>query len=223
MGQSSIHDADTENSIVAAIVDLEDINDHEEEESSSKLSLALSELEKSSCPVEVKHKRTEEFCIAAVAPELQEETQGGGQSIKDRQREDPELKLIIDFQEEGVLPSDDKKARELLLSRAQYHMEEGVLYYVETDKALCLIPPAGDSKHLFEEAYSGKFGAHLRDAKVHGELSKHYWWPRMKANISEWCQGCLVCAARQPGRAVQPPLTPIPVEGPFHRVGVDVL
>ena len=30
-------------------------------------------------------------------------------------------------------------------------------------------------------------------------------------------------ATRQPGRAVQPPLTPIPVLGPFHRVGVDVI
>ena len=121
------------------------------------------------------------------------------------------------------MPNDDKNTRELLLSRAQYHMEEGVLYYVESDKTLCLIPPAGDRKHLFEEAHSGKFGAHLRDAKVHGELSKHYRWPRMRANISEWCQGCLVCATRQPGRAVQPPLTPIPVGGSFHWVGIDVI
>ena len=95
--------------------------------------------QKSSCQVEVKHKRTEEFCAAAATPELQEETQGGGQSVEDRQREVPELKLIIDFQEEGVLPRNDKKARELLLSRAQYHMEESVLYYTETDKTLRLI------------------------------------------------------------------------------------
>ena len=63
-------------------------------------------------------------------------------------------------------------------------MDEGVLYYVEADKTLCLIPPTGDCKHVFEEAYCGKFGAHLRDAKVHGQLSKHYWWPRMRADIS---------------------------------------
>ena len=113
VGQLSMHDADTENSIVAATVGPEDTD--EEEESSRKLSLVLSELEKSSCQVEVKHKRTAEFCVAAVAPELQEETQGGGRSIGDMQREDLELKLIIDFQEEGVLPSDDKKARELLV------------------------------------------------------------------------------------------------------------
>ena len=101
-GQSSIHDSDTENSIVAAMVDLEDID--EEEESSSKLSLVLSGLEKSSCLVEVNDKRTEEVWVAAVAPELHEETQSGGRSIKDRQREDTELKLIIDLQEEGELP-----------------------------------------------------------------------------------------------------------------------
>ena len=67
-----------------------------------------------------------------------------------------------------MLPSDDKKARESLLSRVQYHMEEGVLYYVEADKTLYLIPPTDNRKHLFQEAHSGKFGAHRRDAKVHG-------------------------------------------------------
>ena len=63
-------------------------------------------------------------------------------------------------------------------------MEEGVLYYVEADKTLRLIPPTGDRKRVFEEAYCGKFGAHLRDAEVHGQLSKHYWWPRMRTDIS---------------------------------------
>ncbi|XP_065905550.1 uncharacterized protein [Dysidea avara] len=45
----------------------------------------------------------------------------------------------------------------------------------------------------------------------------------MRSDISKWCQGCLVCATLYPGKAVHPPLTPIPVEGPFHRVGVDVI
>ena len=85
-----------------------------------------------------------------MAPELQEQTQHVGQSIKHRQRKDLELKLIIDFQAKGVLPGDDKKARELLLSRAQYHIEESVLYYVETDQTLHLILPVGHCKHLLE-------------------------------------------------------------------------
>jgi len=45
----------------------------------------------------------------------------------------------------------------------------------------------------------------------------------MRADITKWTRGCLVCATYSTGRAVRPPLTPIPVAGPFDRVGVDVL
>lgn len=102
-------------------------------------------------------------------------------------------------------------------------MLEGVLYYVEKDKTLKIIPPQEDRKSLFTEVHSGRFGGHLRDAKIHGELSKGYWWPGMRSNIIQWCQACLTCASRQIGHPIHPPLTPIPVAGPFDRVGVDVL
>lgn len=95
--------------------------------------------------------------------------------------------------------------------------------YVANDKTLQLIPPTIYHEQLFKEAHCGPFGAHLREAKMHGELSKHYWWPKMRTDICKWCNGCLVCATRQPSRATHPPLNPIPVEGPFHRVGVDVI
>ena len=46
----------------------------------------------------------------------------------------------------------------------------------------------------------------------------------MRADVYHFCRKCLVCASRKgPGRAVRPPLVPIPVGGPFHRIGVDVL
>jgi len=60
------------------------------------------------------------------------------ESIKDRQRSDMEMRKIIDFQENGILPNDDKEARELLLSRTQYHLVDGILCYVTTDKTLRL-------------------------------------------------------------------------------------
>ena len=34
------------------------------------------------------------------------------------------------------------------------------------------------------EAHDGTFGAHLRDARVHSQLSKHYWWKAMRADTS---------------------------------------
>lgn len=45
----------------------------------------------------------------------------------------------------------------------------------------------------------------------------------MRADIEKWYCSCLVCAARHVGHKVIPPLTPLPVGGPFDRVGVDVL
>ena len=45
----------------------------------------------------------------------------------------------------------------------------------------------------------------------------------MRGDVSQWSRGCLVCATHNTGRAVRPPLTPIPVAGPFDRIGVDVI
>ncbi len=93
---------------------------------------------------------------------------------------------------------------------------------MESDKTLRIVPPESLSLHLWEEVHSGIFGGHLRDAKVHGQLSQHHWWPGMRADILRWCKSYLTCASRRVGRAVRPPLTPIPVAGPFVRLGVDV-
>ena len=46
----------------------------------------------------------------------------------------------------------------------------------------------------------------------------------MRADIRQFCQGCLSCASQKgPGRGIRSLLQPIPVRGPFYRVGVDVL
>ena len=45
----------------------------------------------------------------------------------------------------------------------------------------------------------------------------------MRADTTRWTRGCLVCATHSTGRALRPPLTPLPVAGPFDRVGVDVI
>ena len=45
----------------------------------------------------------------------------------------------------------------------------------------------------------------------------------MLSDITRWSQACLVCATHNPGRAIRPPLTPIPAAGPFDCIGVDVI
>ena len=87
-------------------------------------------------------------------------------SIRGSQLKDPNLKLIIDYLENRILPQDEGRARELVLGSSSYQLLDGILYHVEPDKSLRLIPPDHDREHLFQEAHSGIFGAHLKDAKI---------------------------------------------------------
>ena len=45
----------------------------------------------------------------------------------------------------------------------------------------------------------------------------------MRADIAKWTKSCQICATRNVGKPVHPPLIPIPVAGPFDKVGVDVI
>lgn len=46
----------------------------------------------------------------------------------------------------------------------------------------------------------------------------------MRADIRRYCCVCLVCASKKgTGHPLKPMLRSIPVGGPFHRVGVDIL
>lgn len=45
----------------------------------------------------------------------------------------------------------------------------------------------------------------------------------MRGDIVKWSRACVVCATRQVGKPLHPFLSPIPVSGPFDRVGVDII
>ena len=150
-------------------------------------------------------------------------SKSGEKTLMQRQLEDPELSIIIAYLENNQLPEDSKRARELTLSKPQYHIQDGTLFYVAKDKTLRIIPPARDRQAIFDEVHSSIFGGHLREAKIHSQLAKHYWWSGMRRDIQTWCASCLICATRGISKAPRVPLTPIPVAGPFDRVGVDVI
>ena len=45
-----------------------------------------------------------------------------------------------------------------------------------------------DRSKVFDETHSGAYGAHLQEAKVHGQLSKHYWWPQICTDITTFVE-----------------------------------
>ena len=62
------------------------------------------------------------------------------------------------------------------------------------------------------------------EKRVYDRLTGDYWWSGMRGDVRRHCKACLVCATRKGNScASRPPLQSIPVGGPFHTVGVDVL
>ena len=143
-----------------------------------------------------------------------------------KQRQDPEFYPLFQYIEDGVLPEDERQARRMVLERPQFVVVDGVLHYESPDfpGVLRLAVPQSLREALLEETHSKKFAGHFAECKVYTTLRKKYWWDRMRADVRKYCRACLVCATRKgPGRRTCPPLQPIPVGGPFHRVGVDVV
>ena len=78
--------------------------------------------------------------------------EGGEVDLPTQQRLDPELVEIIDYITKDTLPKDPKHAQKLSLTRSQYTIVDRVLYYVEKDKTLRVIPPVSSRRQLFEDA-----------------------------------------------------------------------
>ena len=142
----------------------------------------------------------------AIVQVEEQSAKGGDNSLVERQWKDPELLQVILYLEGGVLPADEKRAWEIALTHSQYVLVDSILYHVEKDETLRVIPATEDWKRLFDEAHSGTLSGHLRHAKIHGQLVKYYWWPQMRADITSLCRSCLTCATRHVAL-----LTPIPV------------
>ena len=61
-----------------------------------------------------------------------------------------------------------------------------VLYRIQQDGSLRVMPPANTHQELFHQAHGGIYGSHLGDSKLYSELLCHYWWPKMQSDITHW-------------------------------------
>ena len=144
-------------------------------------------------------------------------------TLRDEQKKDPGLAALCLYLEDGTLPDDKKLAKRIVIESQQYDIIDGVLHFENRSfpGRWCLVVP---QPLLMEEAHSGCFAAHLAERKVYDRLRRTVWWKGMRSDVRKWCRSCLICASRKSTRRTcKPPLQPIPVGGPFHRVAVDIL
>ena len=85
----------------------------------------------------------------------------GEETLSSRQLVDQNIADIIRFLEEGILPDNERKAKEITLARSQYENIDGVLYHIEPDKTLWIVLPTAERSKVFNEVHSSVYGAHL--------------------------------------------------------------
>nr|GEZ26575.1 putative reverse transcriptase domain-containing protein [Tanacetum cinerariifolium] len=73
---------------------------------------------------------------------------------------------------------------------------------LHADGTLCLndmswLPGYGDLRSvIMHESHKLKYSIHLDSDKMYQDMKKLYWWPNMKANITNYVSKCLTCAKK---------------------------
>ena len=148
------------------------------------------------------------------------------------QRADPEINQMVDYFEKGILPENSKSARKILLREDQFFLHsDGLLYHlwkpttkIDNDWRTQLVIPKSLRPSLLFQMHDEVTAGHLGLSKTYDKLRQNYFWENMYADCEHWLRSCVDCATKKMPRGNhRAPLLPIPVEGPFDRLGIDCL
>ena len=144
--------------------------------------------------------------------------------LQECQRRDRDVMEMIEYLQQGKLPADDKRAREVLLTNDNYVLENDILYRLLDTKKLevskqvhdvrvCLIIPK-ELRHDVLTAAHGDLGAgHYGTQRTYTTLRLKYFWKGMYNDCKNWVLSCEPCNTRKqpvrPTRAELHPLKPV--------------
>ena len=155
--------------------------------------------------------------------------------LKTAQREDKNLKPVINALENRLKPKDSVKAKwneesRILASRwNQLVLRDGILYRRWTPSSnegpvTQLVLPAQLRAEILHQLHDLRVVGHLGVQRTLARVQHRYYWPGCALDVARWCASCPQCAGRKgkPGPA-RHPMTSLPVGAPFDRVAMDIL
>ena len=154
------------------------------------------------------------------------------QSLHKLQRQDKDLLEIIQYLETSHLPLQDNRARSLLLSIDSFYLDEnGILCHLwspgkrRVHNLYCqVVIPASLWHEVLVACHDDPTAGHLSSLKTYEKIRMRYYWYGMFKDIEHWCKSCVDCAMKKmPRNRRKAPLLPIPVDGAFDRVAMDIL
>ena len=147
------------------------------------------------------------------------------------QGKDKDLKSIINYLKNDILPESNTDARKLLLTIENYFLDDnGVLYHIlhshlsPTQQLVeQLVIPESLKTEVLTACHDEPTAAHMGIDRTLAIIRMRYFWNKMYADIKHWVQSCTLCNTKKNPKPTKAELIPIPVEPyPFHRVQVDI-
>ena len=149
------------------------------------------------------------------------------------QRSDPLCRGIMEFIEDQVLPDDDLTPSWLEDVSRYYISSDGILKRafapINSRRRDFLrdhtVAPAALRREIVTAYHDTPLGGHLGFRKTYEKIRDRFFWPRMAADVKEYCASCHQCAlTKRPIRIERSPMQPMPVqEQPFDKVAIDIL
>jgi hypothetical protein len=87
-----------------------------------------------------------------------------------------------------------------------------------------IVVPKIYRQEIIELAHDTPLAGHLGVRKTCQKVLQHFYWPRLKSDVAQYCRSCHMCqVVGKPNQKIPPaPLLPIPAfEEPFSRILID--
>ena len=156
------------------------------------------------------------------------------QNLREEQRADKTLRLILEGKEAGKKPTvedqcSSRASRRLLQIWDQLTIVEGILCrrFESTDGKTTttqVLVPDSLREEVLTDLHEGALGGHLGIDKTHARVRERFYWPGYHDDVKDWCNRCPVCAARKsPIPLHRAPLKSIKTGYPLQLVAMDIL
>ncbi|KAK0413959.1 hypothetical protein QR680_007081 [Steinernema hermaphroditum] len=142
---------------------------------------------------------------------------------KARLKEDEEFKSLINYLDDGSLPTDVDESSKVVEMSASYSTDENHLYFVDTNGNKKKVVPKTARQALLQEIHAGTVGVHASAPKLYDSLAREYYWKGMRKTCEDLCIACETCALNRTARKTTPPLESIRTTDVMELLCVDLL
>jgi len=114
----------------------------------------------------------------------------------------------------------DKRKNSIRKNSTQYIYQQNILFR-KTKEGMRKVILRKQVEPILYNLHKDMSGSHLGTDAVIRKIKDRYYWPQMGEDVKEYIRTCDTCQRRGTQHRREE-LIPIKVQGPFHRIGIDI-